>query len=176
MKLWWLNFVTDGQNKSKITSFLTFSQHLNFLKKVFQNSKLFFWTKFGMIYAYYCIHLLLGCILFLCPSVTKFFWIDRTNIYISQNLCQIYPKKSFFLKIRVSNIRISSRFKNFFDFCFSVLLLRYFVIAPYILSELSEGKHVGAVLIDLKKAFDTVDHQIKKLFCYGFRDMSFGWF
>ena len=82
------------------------------------------------------------------------------------------------MKIRVSNIRISSRFKNFFDFCFSVLLLRYFVIAPYILSELSEAKHVGAVLIDLKKAFDTVDHQIllKKLFCYGFRDMSFGWF
>ena len=44
------------------------------------------------------------------------------------------------------------------------------------LSELSEGKHVGAVLIYLKKAFDTVDHQIllKKLFCYRFRDMSFG--
>ena len=96
---------------------------------MFQNSKLLFWTKFGIIYAYYCIHLLLGCILFLCPSVTKFFWIDRTNIYISQNLCQIYPKKSFFLKIRVSNIRISSRFNNFFDFCFSALLLRYFVIA-----------------------------------------------
>ena len=51
-------------------------------------------------------------------------------------------------------------------------------VSDYILSELSEGKHVCAVLIDLKKAFDTVDHQIllKILFCYGFRDMSFGWF
>ena len=49
-------------------------------------------------------------------------------------------------------------------------------VSDYILSELSEGKHVGAVLIYLKKAFDTVDHQIllKKLFCYRFRDMSFG--
>ena len=49
-------------------------------------------------------------------------------------------------------------------------------VSDYILSELSEVKHVGAVLIDLKKAFDAVDHQIllKKLFCYGFRDMSFG--
>ena len=50
--------------------------------------------------------------------------------------------------------------------------------SDYILSELSEGKHVCTVLIDLKKAFDTVDHQIllKILFCYGFRDMSFRWF
>ena len=33
-------------------------------------------------------------------------------------------------------------------------------------------------LVDLKKAFDTVDHKIllKKLFCYGIRDTSFAWF
>ena len=32
--------------------------------------------------------------------------------------------------------------------------------------------------MDLKKAFDTVDHKIllKKLWCFGFRDVSFDWF
>ena len=51
-------------------------------------------------------------------------------------------------------------------------------VSDYILDELAKGRYVGAVLIDLKKTFDTVDHQIllKKLFCYGFRDTSFDWF
>ena len=51
-------------------------------------------------------------------------------------------------------------------------------VSDYILEELSKGRYVGAVLVDLKKAFDTVDHQIllKKLFCYGFRDTSLDWF
>ena len=51
-------------------------------------------------------------------------------------------------------------------------------VSDFILDELSKGNYVGAVLVDLKKAFDTVDHQIllKKLFCYGFRDISFDWF
>ena len=50
-------------------------------------------------------------------------------------------------------------------------------VKEQILNRMSEGKFVGAVLIDLKKAFDTVDHKIllKKLFSYGFRDMSFEW-
>ena len=33
-------------------------------------------------------------------------------------------------------------------------------VTDYILNEISDGKHVGAVLIDFKKAFDTVDHTI----------------
>jgi hypothetical protein len=51
-------------------------------------------------------------------------------------------------------------------------------VADYITSELSKGKFVCATLIDLRKAFDTVDHQIllKKLFCCGVRDVSFDWF
>jgi hypothetical protein len=50
-------------------------------------------------------------------------------------------------------------------------------VKEFILNQLSEGKLVGAVLIDFKKAFDTVDHKIllKKLFCYDFRDISFDW-
>ena len=51
-------------------------------------------------------------------------------------------------------------------------------VSDFILEELGKGRYVGAVLIDLKKAFDTVDHRIllKKLFCYGIRDAPFEWF
>ena len=51
-------------------------------------------------------------------------------------------------------------------------------VSDFILNELGKGKYVGAVLVDLKKAFDTVDHRIllKKLFCYGIRDVSLDWF
>ena len=47
-----------------------------------------------------------------------------------------------------------------------------------IIEELSKRQYVRAILVDLKKAFDTVDHDIllKKLFCLGFRDASFDWF
>ena len=43
---------------------------------------------------------------------------------------------------------------------------------------MDKNNFVGAVLIDLKKAFDTVDHKIllKKLWCYGFQNQSFDWF
>ena len=43
---------------------------------------------------------------------------------------------------------------------------------------MNKNKFVGAVLIDLKKAFYTVDHKIllRKLWCYGFKNQSFEWF
>ena len=51
-------------------------------------------------------------------------------------------------------------------------------VSDFIFEELAKGRYVGAVLVDLKKAFDTVDHQIllKKLFCHGLRDTSLDWF
>lgn len=46
-----------------------------------------------------------------------------------------------------------------------------------IINCLKSNKFVCAVLIDLSKAFDTVDHKIllKNLFCYGFQDLAFSW-
>ena len=51
-------------------------------------------------------------------------------------------------------------------------------VSDYILEEVAKKNYVGAVLVDLKKAFDTVDHLIllKKLYCYGIRDVPFDWF
>jgi len=50
-------------------------------------------------------------------------------------------------------------------------------VKEHIIEYLKENKFVCAVLIDLSKAFDTVEHSIllKKLFCYGFQDTSFDW-
>ena len=51
-------------------------------------------------------------------------------------------------------------------------------VSENILEQLDKNNFVGAVLIDLKNAFDTVDHKIllKKLWCYGFQNQSFDWF
>ena len=50
-------------------------------------------------------------------------------------------------------------------------------VSDFVLEEVSKGRYVGAVLIDLKKAFDTVDHKIllKKLFVLSYvRILSIG--
>ena len=74
-----------------------------------------------------------------------------------------------------SNIlsRSQSGFRNSYSTDTAVIC-----VSDFILEELGKGKYVGAVLVDLKKAFDTVDHKIllKKLFCYGIRGASFSWF
>ena len=51
-------------------------------------------------------------------------------------------------------------------------------VSDFILTELDNKKFVCSVLIDLKKAFDTVDHKIllKKLWCFGLRGNAFNWF
>ena len=66
-----------------------------------------------------------------------------------------------------------SGFKKLFSTTTAVL-----DVSEIILEEMNKNKFVGAVLIDLKNAFDTVDHKIllKKLWCYGFPNQSFEWF
>ena len=46
------------------------------------------------------------------------------------------------------------------------------------LKAINEGKIIGCVLVDFRKAFDLVDHQIllKKLQCYKCSDLSLSWF
>ena len=46
------------------------------------------------------------------------------------------------------------------------------------LKVINEGDVVGCVLVDFRKAFDLVDHQIhlKKLQCYKFNDSCLSWF
>jgi hypothetical protein len=65
-----------------------------------------------------------------------------------------------------------SGFRNGFSTTSAALAVK-----EHIVKCLENNKIACAVLIDLSKAFDTVDHMIllKKLFCYGFQDTSFVW-
>ena len=51
-------------------------------------------------------------------------------------------------------------------------------VIDYIYKSLDEGNYVFGIYIDLKKAFDTVQHQIllKKLQYYGIRGIALDWF
>ena len=51
-------------------------------------------------------------------------------------------------------------------------------IVENIQTQLDDGKYSAGVFVDLKKAFDTVDHNIllKKLHCYGVRGIANEWF
>jgi hypothetical protein len=51
-------------------------------------------------------------------------------------------------------------------------------LTDYIKNQMEEGKYTGLVMLDLQKAFDTVDHKIllDKLEALGVDDMSVSWF
>ena len=51
-------------------------------------------------------------------------------------------------------------------------------LTEIIYESLNNGNHLLAIMIDLKKAFDTVNHVVllKKLQCYGFRGVQLDWF
>ena len=51
-------------------------------------------------------------------------------------------------------------------------------VTEYIINGFDSGELVGAVMLDLKKAFDTVDSEIltKKLQWFGIKDMPLSWF
>ncbi len=51
-------------------------------------------------------------------------------------------------------------------------------VSDYILNNMNDGKVTAAVFLDLKKAFDTVNHEIllSKLYSYGVRGNTLSWF
>ena len=51
-------------------------------------------------------------------------------------------------------------------------------VTDHILKNANDGKVTASIFIDLKKAFDTVSHEmlIKKLNSYGIRDSALHWF
>jgi len=51
-------------------------------------------------------------------------------------------------------------------------------LCDYIRQNFDEGNHVGMILLDLQKAFDTVNHAIllSKLQSIGFRNSAVKWF
>ena len=51
-------------------------------------------------------------------------------------------------------------------------------LSDMILNGAENGKHTGMILIDLQKAFDTLDHKIllDKMKCIGFSDKKIKWF
>ena len=85
----------------------------------------------------------------------------------------VYDQVSTFIKENTFLNDRQSGFRKLFSTTTAVL-----DVSENILEQLDKNNFVGAVLIDLKKAFDTVDHKIllKKLWCYGFQNQSFDWF
>ena len=51
-------------------------------------------------------------------------------------------------------------------------------VTDHILNNIDNGKVTGAILLDLKKAFDTVDHEIllSKLYYNGVEELELKWF
>ena len=48
----------------------------------------------------------------------------------------------------------------------------------FILRGMDKGFHTGLILVDLQKAFDTLDHSVllQKMGCIGFKESLFKWF
>ena len=85
----------------------------------------------------------------------------------------VHDQVSTFIKENTFLNDTQSGFRKLFSTTIAVL-----DVSENILEQLDKNNFVGAVLIDLKNAFDTVDHKIllKKLWCYGFQNQSFDWF
>ena len=83
---------------------------------------------------------------------------DQTQDYLQRNEL-LYSYQSGF------------RANHFTDICSSQL-------TDMILKGAENGKHTGMILIDLQKAFDTLDHKIllDKMKCIGFLDKTIIWF
>ena len=83
---------------------------------------------------------------------------DQTQTYL-QRIELLYSYQSCF------------RVNHSTDTCLSLL-------TDLILNGAENGKHTGLILIDLQKAFDTLDHKIllDKMKCIGFSDKTIKWF
>ena len=74
---------------------------------------------------------------------------------VCQVSCRVSCQVSEFLDECDLLSKSQSGFRNIISTDTAVLC-----VSDYILEELFKGQYVGTVLVDLKKAFDTVDHEI----------------
>ena len=85
----------------------------------------------------------------------------------------VLEQTQLFLRRNDLIYNLQSGFRNHHstDFCLSFLCNK-------ILTGFESGLSTGMILIDLQKAFDTIDHEIllKKMYCIGFSEHKIKWF
>ena len=95
----------------------------------------------------------------LFPSVAQFPCVhDQVYLFLTTNSI-LHPSQSGFRSGHSTNTALLD-------------------VSDFILNNMNEGRATAAIFLDLKKAFDTVNHDtlISKLHCYGIKGSAVNWF